>query len=157
MELVIDKGILSYKDTTISTNIKLIENSIIAVPKFNVNTFKSFEFNFSTKITQAKVMELKRAMDFASDTSKFYISNEDGKIFITFGDKQVSYSDDIKVVLSDSFDGELTQNIYDISILKLTTRFNNDMLLKIGTNGALCIQLIQPNSELNYITTQLKK
>lgn len=157
VEVSIQDNKLSYKDAFLSANICLIEDQLAVVPKFNVETFKKFNFGFKTTITKDKIMDIKRCMDFATETSKFYIKNKEGKLYIIFGDKLTTYNDDITVFITDKFEGDLNENIYDISILKLTTRFNSDIVVNIADNGALLVKLIQDNSILNYITTQLKK
>jgi hypothetical protein len=157
VEVTVQDNTLSYKDEMLSANIRLIEDQLAVVPKFNVETFKKFNFGFKASMTKEKIMDIKRCMDFATETSKFYIKNNEGKLYIIFGDKLTNYNDDITVFLTDKFEGDIAENIYDISILKLTTRFNSDIVVNIADNGALLVKINQDNSELNYITTQLKK
>lgn len=157
VEIEVENNILSYKDNVISANLRLIEDQLAVVPKFSIERFKEFKFPFKTTISKDKIMDVKRCMDFASETSKFYIKNKDGKLFFVFGDKLTNYNDDITVFITDKFEGTLSENIYDITILKLTLKFNSDIIVNISDNGAMLFKINLDNSELNYITTQLKK
>lgn len=157
IEVSIEDNKLSYKDDRLSANICLIEDQIVIVPKFNLDTFKNCPFDFKVKIPQEKIKEIKLCMDFANETSKFYITNNKGKLMLVFGDKLTKHNDDITVFLSDKFEGNLNENVYDITILRLTTQFKSDILMNIADNGALWMKINLDNSELNYITTQLKK
>jgi hypothetical protein len=157
IDLDVSSESLSYRDKALNINLRLIEDSVVALPKFNITAFKNFNFPFSTTISSNKLLELRRAMDFASETSKFYLSQEQDGIYVCFADKQTSYNDDIKFLINTEYTGNISENIYDTSIIKLVSRTSNDIEVKIGDNGVCAMVVKGDNSELNYITTRLKK
>lgn len=148
---------LSYADSNIKFNIKLIEDNIINIPKFNIGVFQTLTPTFEIPITQDNLMALKSANAFASETSKFYIQKEDDNVYIFFGDKQEKHNDDIKVLIPNPHSGELVENIFDTTILNLIFKIGENVQLKIYENKILSMSVIQDNYTLNYITPKLKQ
>ncbi len=155
----LDKGekALAYADERIKFNIKLVEDNVINIPKFNITVFETLKPTFDIVIPKESLIALKNANSFASDTSKFYIQKEDDNIYIFFGDKQAKHNDDIKVLISSPHNGELVENIFDTTILNLIFKIGEDVTLKIFENKILSMSVIQDNYTLNYITPKLKQ
>jgi len=103
-------------------------------------------------------MEIKRAMDFINTSDKFYIEIEDNKLYFLFGDKNDTShsSDEIRILVSDKFTGEIPSKIFNTDILKLLYKAKSDIVVKIGQH-ALMISIENDDNQLHYITTSLKK
>jgi len=153
----IEKSNLSYKDDTVKLSVRLLEDNSVNVVRFNVETFKNFPFDFEMKIAVDDLVALRRSINFAADTTKFYLQQDEESIYILFGDKQAQHSDSIRVFLTKEFKGTIGENIYDTAILNLILKQKDDIHLKVSANGALLMQIERGSSTLRYITTKLKK
>ena len=157
IDFTVDKEALKYADDFIKLNIRLLDDSTIGLAVFNLNVFKALSIDFSTTITSDILMDLKRAKDFASETSKFYLQKEGENIYLYFGDRLKSHTSNIRVKISDKFTGNISESIYDTEILSHALNTKQEILLKYSNVGALILEINQEHSTLNYITTQIKK
>lgn len=137
--------------------IKQIDSNLINIPKFNINILKNMDTVFETSIGKNRIKDLKIAIDVTKQTEKFYIENIDGKIYIMFGDKLQDHQNITKVLINDQFTGEISENVYNTSILNLILKENSDIILKTSSNNALLMQVKNEFSTLNYLTPLLKK
>lgn len=150
---------LSYQDDLLKFNLRLLDNNLLNVPKINPEAIERFPFTAEFKVEASIMSELKRVLDFSSETEKFYIELEGNKLYFLFGDKgtdSANVHDDIKLLISDNFQGEIPSNIFNINVLKLLERASTDVIFKIGRQ-ALIAQFQRENSTYQYITTSLKK
>lgn len=150
---------LSYQDDLLKFNLKLLDQNLLIDPKINPEAIDRFPFTTEIKVEASIMSELKRVLDFSSETEKFYIELEGNKLYFLFGDKSAESAnvhDDIKILISDNFRGEIPSNIFNINILKLLERANTDVIFKLGRN-ALIAQFQRENSNYQYLTTSLKK
>lgn len=157
ISFAVENNSLIYKDAVLNFSIKLLENRLITVPGFNKKLIESFPADIEIHISKDVIPDIKKANDFASDTKKFYISENEGKIYFMFGDKQTSHENRIQCQVSDKYTGKIRENIYDTAFLDLIIGNKCDMLLKMNANGAIIAEIQKGKSILNYITTQLKK
>lgn len=141
----------------IKFNIRLLDNNLVEVPKFNVASFKQFQVDHTIDISVDKVSNIKKALEFASDTHKFYLEQDRNNLYFYFGDKNAQQYDDIKVLVSDSIKTEIPQRAFDIEILKLVLKSKNDFSMKLNDKGVMYIEIENPNTNLKYITTPLIK
>lgn len=141
----------------IKFNIRLLDNNLVEVPKFNVDSFKQFKIDHTIDISVDKVANIKKALEFSSDTHKFYLEQDSNKLFFYFGDKSAQQYDDIKVLVSDNVESEIPQKAYDIEIIKLVLKSKNDFSIKLSDRGVMYIEIENPNTNLKYITTPLIK
>ena len=156
--LIIDNNTISYKDDLIKFNIRLLNDKLLTVPKINIANLKTFPFTSEISIDAKVIMEIKRAMDFINTSDKFYIEIEDNKLYFLFGDKNDTShsSDEIRILVSDKFTGEIPSKIFNTDILKLLYKAKSDIVVKIGQH-ALMISIENDDNQLHYITTSLKK
>jgi hypothetical protein len=150
---------LNFSTKEIRFNIRLLEDSMVEVPKFNIEVFKKFAIHHEVNINSDKVNNIKKALEFSTETSKFYIEQEDGDVYFFFGDKNSTsnHTDDIKIHVAEGVTTKVPNKIYDIDILRLVLKFKNDFSIKLNDNGVMYIEVENPNSNLKYITSPLIK
>jgi hypothetical protein len=150
---------LNFSTKEIRFNIRLLEDSMVDVPKFNIEVFKKFAIHHEVNINSDKVNNIKKALEFSTETSKFYIEQEDGDVYFFFGDKNSTsnHTDDIKIHVAEGVTTKVPNKIYDIDILRLVLKFKNDFSIKLNDNGVMYIEVENPNSNLKYITSPLIK
>jgi hypothetical protein len=158
LEFTEDTKVCSFATKEIRFNIRLLDDNIVDVPKFNVEIFKKFKVD-SIDISSDKVINIKKALEFSAETSKFYLEQEDENVFFFFGEKNSSsnHLDDIKILVSDQVNTTVPNKIYDIDILRLVLKSKNDFSMKLNDNGVMYIEIENANSNLKYITTPLIK
>ncbi len=149
----------SFKTRDIRFNIRLLDDNLVEVPKFNVESFKKFAVHHTLNIDADKVVNIKKALEFSSEMSKFYPEQEDDCVFFYFGDKQTSsnHLDDIKILVAENVKTKIPEKIYDIDILRLVLKFKNDFSMKMNDNGVMHIEIENNNSNLKYITAPILK
>jgi len=147
-----------YKDDLIKFNVRLLSDNMLTVPRINVEVVKAFPFTSEFYLDSAVLFDIKKALDFASTSSKFYIEIQDNKLYFLFGDRSDSANmyDDIKILVTDQFSGSLPNNIFNTDILKLIMKAKTDVVFKIGKH-AMMAELKTESSTLRYITTSLKE
>lgn len=155
--LNIEERQVTYKDDTLAFSVNGIENQEIPLVKFSVDAFNKFNVVNKFKINQSIISELKRADAFASDTTKFYLEQEDDKLYIIFGDKTAKHYNSIKVLIQDEFKEDMGEIIYNNPILRLLFRAKGDILFEICDNSALIATISTEKTTASYITTKLKK
>ena len=154
-----DAPMCSFASKEIRFNIRLLDDNLVDVPKFNVESFKKFTMHHTVSVNADKVSNIKKALEFSTDTSKFYLEQEDEKLFFFFGDRgsTSNHSDDIKILVADDVKTTLPAKIYDVDILKLVLKSKNDFSMKLNDNGVMFIEIENNNANLKYITTPLIK
>jgi hypothetical protein len=159
IELIIslDKQNCSFTTDEIKFNVRLLDDNMVDVPKFNIAIFNQFQIDHVVNIDSEKINNIKKALEFSSNTSKFYLEQENENLFFYFGDKSTNHNDDIRILVSNSLTMQLPQKAYDIEILELILRFKNDFSMKLNDNGVMYIEVENPNTNLKYITAPLIK
>jgi hypothetical protein len=157
LELTDDSCNFSSKD--IRFNIRLLDDNLVEVPKFNLDNFKKFIVHHTVEISSEKILNIRKALEFSNDTVKFYIEQEDQNVFLFFGDKNSTsnHSDNIKILIAENVDTSLPLKAYDVDILKLVLKSKNNFSIKLNDNGVMYIEIENSNSNLKYITTPLIK
>lgn len=149
----------SYQDEMIKFNIRLLNDNLLMLPKINPENIKNFPFTSEIYIESDVIKDIKRVLDFSIATDKFYIEVENDKLYFLFGDKAedtANIQNDIRILVSDKFNGAIPSNIFNVNILKLIEKSKNDLVFKVGKN-AMMVQIQNENSMLQYLTTSLKK
>lgn len=149
----------AFTSKSIKFNVRLLDDKMVTVPKFNVDVFRRFAIDHSVFVNADSVANIKRALDFSSETEKFYIEQEGSDIFLFFGDKgsTSNHTDSIKVLIAEGITSKIPSHIYDVDILKLILKTKNDFSINLNNNGIMFIEIQNNNSNLKYITTPLKK
>jgi hypothetical protein len=157
LDFSLENGMCSFSTNDIKFNIRLLDDNLVDVPKFNINTFRQFEVHHSLEISVDKVNNIRKALEFSTDTCKFYLQQEENSVYFYFGDKSATHYDDIKILVTDSATSIIPQKAYDIDILRFILKAKNDFSMKLNDNGVMYIEVENPNTNLKYITTPLIK
>lgn len=159
LDINTDNKSCSFNSKSIKFNVKLLDDKMVTVPKFNVDVFRRFAIDHTVSVNADSVSNIKRALDFSSETEKFYIEQEGTDIYLFFGDKgsTSNHTDSIKVLISEDVDTKIPTHIYDVDILKLILKTKNDFSINLNNNGIMFIEIQNNSSNLKYITTPLKK
>ncbi len=154
-----DSKTCAFKTTDIKFNIRMLDDSLVPLSKFNVEAFKKFPYHHEVMISNEKVINIKKAIEFAPQNCKFYVEQEGPLVYFFFGDKlsTSNHTDDIKILVADDVKTTVPAKIYDVDILRLILKQKNDFSMKINDNGVMHIEVENPNSNLKYITTPLIK
>lgn len=149
----------SFKTRDIRFNIKLLDDNLVEVPKFNVENFKKFTVHHTIDVDSDKVVNIKKALEFSTELSKFYLEQEDDCVFFYFGDKDTTsnHLDDIKILVAEGIKTKIPEKMYDVDILRLVLKFKNDFSMKLNDNGVIYIEIENNNSNLKYITAPILK
>lgn len=149
----------SFLSDTIKFNVRLLEDKMVNLPKFNVEIFKAFPIDFVVPIDKGVVANIKRALEFSSETGKVYMETEANKLYLHFGDKSNSetHTDNIKILVSNDAPEGIPNKIYDVDILRFILKVKTDFVFKLNKNGVMFIEITNSDSILRYITSPLLK
>lgn len=159
VSLEISKDSCSFSSKDIRFNIRLLDDNLVEVPKFNLDNFKKFVIHHTINIDSDKMLNIRKALEFSNGAVKFYIEQENSDVFFYFGDKNSTsnHSDDIKILVAEGIETKIPDKCYDVDILKLVLKLKNDFSIKLNDNGVMYVEIENPNSNLKYITTPLLK
>lgn len=154
-----ETSVCSFATNEIKFNIRLLDDNLVDVPRFNIETFNKFEIHHTINISVDKVNNIKKALAFSTDAVKFYLEQEGESIFFFFGEKNSTsnHLDDIRILVADDVKTEVPKKIYDIDILQFVLKSKNDFSMKMNNNGVMFIEIDNTNSNLKYITAPLIK
>lgn len=150
---------LNYNGDDLRFSIKLLNEALIPVPKFNVETFKKFPFEYKIEVNATNFKNLQKALIFSSETGKFQVSQEDDKIYFNFGEMNSTSNDtdSMKILMCSNYTEQIPCRIYDAELLRLIIKTRSDFTMNLNQNGVLFVGIQTNNTKLNYITTPLKK
>jgi hypothetical protein len=154
--LSVEDNKLAYKDDNIKFHVRLLNDNIVAVPNFNINTFNNLQFDFSMKLTRKLVNELKKGDAFCAESNKFYFSIQNGKPCFTFGDKTNSHVNEMCIALDTEYTGNTVESVFESSILRMLFKTSNDITMRLNEK-VLMFEIETDNSRQVYLTTKLKK
>jgi hypothetical protein len=156
ISLSVEDNKLLYKDDSIKFHIRLLNDNIVAVPNFNINTFNNLKFDFSMELNRKLINELKRGDAFCTETNKFYFAIQNDKPCFIFGDKTNAHTNEMTIALDAAFTGNVTESVFESSILRMLFKTANDVTMKINEK-VLMFEILTDNSRQVYLTTKLKK
>jgi hypothetical protein len=149
----------SFSTKDIKFNIRLLEDNLVSVPKFNVANIDNFESQHVVNISAERVANIKKAMDLSSDNCKFYLEQQGELLYFYFGDKNSTsnHTDNISVLVAEDVKTEIPKKVYDVDLLRSVLKGKNEFTMNLKDNGVMYIEIENPNSNLKYITTPLAK
>jgi hypothetical protein len=154
--LIVEDNKIAYKDENIKFHVRLLNDNIVAVPNFNINTFNNLKFDFSMTLTRKLVNELKKGDTFCAESNKFYFSIQNDKPCFTFGDKTNSHVNEMCIALDAKFQGTIPESVFESSILRMIFKTTNDIVMRVNEK-VLMFEIETDNSRQVYLTTKLKK
>ena len=148
VELKLNNNNISFNNGEYKFRYHLLDDGIIKQPAINVDKIDTLTFN-----------TLFKGSSFASETSKLYFYEEDGKIFGELGDKTRHNTDNFVCNLSNEFEGNplpkpLPVNFETFRLISFNNSINIDF--KINTQmGVITCKFKKGNVELIYIISAL--
>lgn len=136
LHLEIDDNVIKYKSDSLKIKLHLAEQSIINVPKeVTSEKFRAFPMTFSTVIDKDKMNQLKKGMAFMPpSTVKVHFFTENGKVYGEISDKESKTSDVYRILLSDSYEGQLIGNVSTtFTLLTMLKLCPDDITLSVST------------------------
>lgn len=155
VELNISKQCVSYADEKIRFKIRTIEDVMVPLSKFDHKKHEVIPGILLFEIPQKIAQELKKAMDFASTSLKFYLFSEDKKLFVHFGDKKQKHLNNVDILIKDNLDKDIEERIYNAAFMRLVLTQKNVIKLKLEETGVLQAVVEGPN-KIIYRTAKLK-
>lgn len=154
-----EKGTCSFNTKEIRFNIRLLNDNMVTPPRINIDSFLKFPHHHTIDVNHSRVSNIKKAMEFDSNTYKFYIDQEDDSVYFFFGEKNSTsnHRDDIRILVADNIKTKIPNRGYDIDILRFVLRQKNDFSIKMNDNGVIYIEIENQNTNLKYITSPLIK
>jgi len=160
LDIDFSKKELTYKSKELQFFIKLLSERAYVTPKFNLSSFKNFKFDKKIMIDSSNVKAIHKALEFSSETGKFYLEQQDGEIYFYFGDRNSTSNDtdSMRILIGkDTDDIPVDKFIYDVDLLKFVLKYKTDFSMNFNPNGVMFIEIENNNTKLKYITSPLLK
>jgi len=146
LELQVNENNLSYNKSGYKFKYHLLDDGIIKQPSLNVEKVKNLEFNTKFIVKEAGLNTLFKGSSFATETSKVYFFEEDGKIYSELGDRSRHNSDNFVCMLSDEFEGSIQK--------PLPVNFDSFRLVSFDRSREVNFSI---NTDMGVITCNFEK
>jgi len=146
LELQVNENNLSYNKSGYKFKYHLLDDGIIKQPSLNVEKVKNLEFNTKFTVKEAGLNTLFKGSSFATETSKVYFFEEDGKIYSELGDRSRHNSDNFVCMLSDQFEGSIQK--------PLPVNFDSFRLVSFDRSREVNFSI---NTDMGVITCNFEK
>jgi hypothetical protein len=146
LELQVNENNLSYNKSGYKFKYHLLDDGIIKQPSLNVEKVKNLEFNTKFTVKEAGLNTLFKGSSFATETSKVYFFEEDGKIYSELGDRSRHNSDNFVCMLSDEFEGSIQK--------PLPVNFDSFRLVSFDRSREVNFSI---NTDMGVITCNFEK
>lgn len=145
--LKVNENNLSFNDSGYKFKYHLLDDGIIKQPSLNVEKVNQLNFNINFDVSENNLSTLFKGSTFATETTKLYLYEEDGKIYGELGDKNRHNTDNFVCTLSDKFEGN--------TIAKpLPINFESFRLISFGSSRNVQFNI---NDEMGVITCKFQK
>ena len=146
IELQINENNISYNKNGYKFKYHLLDDGIIKQPNLNVEKIKKLDFNTKFIVKENELNTLFKGSSFATETSKVYIFEEDGKINGELGDRSRHNTDNFICQLSDEFEGNIEK--------PLPVNFDSFRLVSFSGSREVNFSV---NTDMGVITCNFKK
>lgn len=146
IELQVNENNLSYNKSGYKFKYHLLDDGIIKQPNLNVEKIKKLDFNTKFIVKENELNTLFKGSSFATETSKVYIFEEDGKISGELGDRSRHNTDNFVCELSDNFEGSINK--------PLPVNFDSFRLVSFGGSREVNFSV---NTDMGVITCNFNK
>ena len=159
VKLDINENNISHSNNGYKFKYHLLDDGIIKQPSLNVEKVNKLNFNTKFKVSENNLSTLFKGSTFASETTKVYLYEEDGKIYSELGDRNRHNTDNFICILGDEFEGDsitkpLPINFESFRLIsftgskEITFNINNEM-------GVITCNFVKGNTSLIYIISAL--
>ena len=139
----------------------LVDDNIIKEAPVKVSNIAKFVFDTTFEILPSKMKQIMSAYSFANDVNKIYFYTKDNSVFIEIDDKQSQNTDNISLMVSNSFTGNALKDVIaiKIEIFKFLSSSKSSIKVKISENSKVLLFEIQEdeNTQIKYIISALVK
>ena len=146
IELQINENNISYNKNGYKFKYHLLDDGIIKQPNLNVEKIKKLDFNTKFIVKENELNTLFKGSSFATETSKVYIFEEDGKINGELGDRSRHNTDNFICELSNEFEGNIEK--------PLPVNFDSFRLVSFSGSREVNFSV---NTDMGVITCNFKK
>jgi hypothetical protein len=146
IELQINENNISYNKNGYKFKYHLLDDGIIKQPNLNVEKIKKLDFNTKFIVKENELNTLFKGSSFATETSKVYIFEEDGKINGELGDRSRHNTDNFICELSNEFEGNIKK--------PLPVNFDSFRLVSFSGSREVNFSV---NTDMGVITCNFKK
>jgi hypothetical protein len=158
IELKLNENNISYNENGYRFRYHLLDDGIIKQPSLNVEKVNKLNFDTSFNVKENDLSTLFKGSSFATETSKIYIYEEEGKIFGELGDRNRHNTDNFVCILSDVYEGNLIKPLpINFDSFRLIS-FNNSKDIKFNINtemGVITCTFQKGDTSLIYIISAL--
>jgi len=159
VELKINENNISYSNNGYKFKYHLLDDGIIKQPSLNVEKVNKLNFNTKFKVGENNLSTLFKGSTFASETTKVYLYEEDGKIYSELGDRNRHNTDNFICVLSDEFEGDSITKPLPInfeSFRLISFNGSKEVIFNINNEmGVITCNFVKGNTSLIYIISAL--
>jgi len=159
VELKINENNISYSNNGYKFKYHLLDDGIIKQPSLNVEKVNKLNFNTKFKVGENNLSTLFKGSTFASETTKVYLYEEDGKIYSELGDRNRHNTDNFICVLSDVFEGDSINKPLPInfeSFRLISFNGSKEVIFNINNEmGVITCNFVKGNTSLIYIISAL--
>ena len=158
IELQINENNISYNKNGYKFKYHLLDDGIIKQPNLNVEKIKKLDFNTKFIVKENELNTLFKGSSFATETSKVYIFEEDGKINGELGDRSRHNTDNFICQLSDEFEGNIEKPLpvnFD-SFRLVSFSGSREVNFSVNTDmGVITCNFEKGDAQLIYIISAL--
>jgi hypothetical protein len=158
IQLNLNNNSISYNDKGYKFKYHLLDDGIIKQPALNFSKINQLDFDLKFTIKERDLNTLFKGSSFATETSKIYIYEEEGKIFGELGDRNRHNTDNFVCILSDVYEGNLIKPLpINFDSFRLIS-FNNSKDIKFNINtemGVITCTFQKGDTSLIYIISAL--
>jgi len=146
IELQVNENNISYNKNGYKFKYHLLDDGIIKQPNLNVEKIKKLDINTKFIVKENELNTLFKGSSFATETSKVYIFEEDGKINGELGDRSRHNTDNFICELSNEFEGNIEK--------PLPVNFDSFRLVSFSGSREVNFSV---NTDMGVITCNFKK
>jgi len=159
INLKLNNNSISYNDKGYKFKFHLLDDGIIKQPALNFSKIKQLDFDLNFTIKERDLNTLFKGSSFATETSKLYFYEEEGKIYGELGDRSRHNSDNFISTLSESYQGNALKKPLPInfdSFRLLSFNNSNNIDFKINTDmGIIVVDITKGETSLTYVISAL--
>ena len=146
IQLEVNENNLSYNKDGYKFKYHLLDDGIVKQPSLNIDKIDNLNFNTKFSVKENDLNTLFKGSSFATETSKVYIYEENGKIYSELGDRSRHNTDNFVCSLSDNFEGNIQT--------PLPVNFDSFRLVSFSGSTEVNFNI---NTEMGVITCKFKK
>jgi len=147
VDLKLNNNNLSFNNGEYKFKYHLLDDGIVKEPAINIEKVNQLQFDTEFKVKESNFSTLFKGSSFASETSKLYFYEEEGKIFGELGDKTRHNTDNFVCNISSEYIGKQIEK-------PLPVNFESFRLLSFNGSGEIEFKI---NTQMGVMTCSFSK